>query len=281
MHKISFKLAVTAACLLASAAHAGPFILAGTDADDHGSFLAGANQDGWLFMQRSIENLAASSALTNSAKVVVALGSDPGSSANTAALSAFTQSSLASSGWTFINVNGAANITAFLNNPTASIVMLDSGANITGGLDAAERAALTSGASLINNFVGNGGGLFSQANGYGWLSALVPGLTTTDYSDTGLALTAAGNAAFPGLNNGDLSAGPYHNYFNNVGSIPVLATGIGTASAFAVIIGAAGGSVTDPNQNPTPAIPEPSTYALMFGGLAAVAAFARRRRAAR
>ena len=79
------------------------------------------------------------------------------------------------------------------------------------------------------------------------------------------------SAAFPGLNNGDLSTGPWHNYFTGVGSIPVLATGVNN---FAVAIGAAGGSITDP----IPAIPEPSTYALMALGLAGMAAVARRRK---
>ena len=55
-----------------------------------------------------------------------------------------------------------------------------------------------------------------------------------------LVLTA-NSAAFPGLNNGDLSTGPWHNYFTGVGVIPVLATGV---NSFAVVIGAAGGSIT-------------------------------------
>jgi len=41
-----------------SPSYAGPFILAGTDADDHGSATASANVDGWLFMQKVLENLA-------------------------------------------------------------------------------------------------------------------------------------------------------------------------------------------------------------------------------
>ena len=49
------KITVTAVCLASSSAFAGPFILAGTDADDHGFVAAGANQDGWLFMQRALE----------------------------------------------------------------------------------------------------------------------------------------------------------------------------------------------------------------------------------
>ena len=270
---------VAAAALLAGAAHAGPFILAGTDADDHGSFSAGANQAGWLFMQRALENLAPG--VTNTNMVVYSLGStNSGSSTDAfdAALSAFSNSALVGLGWTFQSIDGAANIAAFLQAGAAGagIIMLDSGSNVTGGLTVDERTALSTNASFLNTFVGGGGGLFSQANGYGWLSALVPTLGVANDQETGLTLTAAGNAAFPGLTDGNLSAGPYHQIFTNVGSIPVLATGIGSFTGYNVIIGSSGGSITDPT--PVGAIPEPSTYALMLGGLGIVAFVARRRR---
>ena len=84
--------AFAAASLMASsAAFAGPFILAGTDADDHGSVDGGVNQDGWFFMQRALENLATD--VTNGNMTVAFLGST--SSALTAATSAFNLSSLA------------------------------------------------------------------------------------------------------------------------------------------------------------------------------------------
>ena len=65
---------LAAASLMASsAAFAGPFILAGTDADDHGSVSGGVNQDGWFFMQRALENLATD--VTNGNTTVAFLGS--------------------------------------------------------------------------------------------------------------------------------------------------------------------------------------------------------------
>ncbi len=56
--------------------YGGPFILSGTDSDDHG-FNVGAsgadNRDGWLFMQKAITNLGG--AVTNGNKTVFILNS--------------------------------------------------------------------------------------------------------------------------------------------------------------------------------------------------------------
>lgn len=281
MRSFRLRAAAAAFALLAGAsAHAGPFILAGTDADDHGFANAMGNQDGWFFMQRAIENLAASSDLTTPNRVVVSLGSSVGT-ALTAAQSAFTLSGLPAAGWTFMSVPDLT-IAGALTNAllTAGIIMLDSGNNVGGGLTAAEQTVLTNNAAALDTFVGDGGGLFSQSNSYGFLTALVPGLTAVSFSSTGLTLTAAGNASFPGLTNQDLSAGPYHNFFTNVGPIPVLATGLNGQTILNVIIGSSGGSITNPDP-PVPGIPEPETYAMMAVGLAALGFVARRRKASR
>lgn len=275
------RLIAAAVLLAAGAAHAGPFILAGTDADDHGSVSGGANQDGWFFMQRALENIAPG--VTNGNKTVILLGSSAGEATN-AATSAFNLSNLLAAGWSLLTVDGVANITSFFTSPAtglnnAGIVMMDSGGNVGGGITSAELAVVTANAAALNSFVGGGGGLFSQANSYTWLQALVPGIVVNSFETRALALTAAGSAAFPGLLNQDLSSGPYHANFDNFGSLPVLATGIGAQAGLEVILGAGGGSITNPD--PVPAIPEPSTYALMLGGLAAVVAVARRRRAQR
>jgi hypothetical protein len=272
LKRFILTLTATAAMLAASAAHAGPFILAGTDADDHGIATSTANTTGWLFMQRALENLGA--AVTNGNKVVTILGST--SKALTAATSAFNFSSLVGAGWTLQTVS-VANFGTFFSGTgiaNSGVLMMDSGNNVSGGVDGSNYNAF---ATTIDNFLGAGGGLFSQANGYSWLSALVPGLTVVSESDTGLALTAAGNSSFPSLTNADLSSGPWHNSFANVGAIPVLATSntVGSSTfGHAVVIGGATGSITAP-----PSIPEPTSLALVGLALAAASAAAKRKRA--
>ena len=262
--------ASAAALLVGSAAYAGPFILAGTDADDHG-FASGGNQQGWLFMQKALENLGAG--VTNGNKAVTILGST--STASTAANSAFNLSSLVGAGWT-VNTVLVSNFGTFFTGAglaASGILMMDSGGNVGGGVDGSSYTAY---ATNINNFVGAGGGLFSQANGYQWLSTLVPTLTVVNESGTGLGLTAAGNTAFPALTNADLSSGPWHSSFSTTGAIPVLAVSDnGSTLNHAVIIGGATGSIT----NPGGTVPEPGSLALLAVALGA-AGMLRKKKAA-
>lgn len=273
-----FMLAAVFVVASVSLVNAGPFIFAGTDSDDHGGASATANQDGWLFMQKALENLAPE--VANGNKVVTILGST--SSALSAATSAFNFSNLAGAGgWTLQTVT-TANFATFFGAggglANAGILMMDSGdSNVSGGVDG---SAFTSYATAINNFLGAGGGLFSQANGYQWVQSLVPTLTVTEQqNDTALTLTPSGNSAFPGLTNTDLSAGPWHNYFTNVGDIPVLAT----ASDFSgttrnLIIGSVEGTVTNPCPTPqscTP-VPEPTSLMLLGAALATIGIAKRR-----
>lgn len=147
--------------------------------------------------------------------------------------------------------------------------MMDSGGNVGGGSSSAERAVFTANAAVIDNFLGAGGGLFSQSNGYGWVTSLLPALTIVSGGGSGANLTVAGNAAFPGLTNADLTGGPRHNRFDNTGSIPVLAV---DNSGTAVIIGSAGGSITNPG-----VVPVPATLALVGLGLVSFVGVSRRR----
>lgn len=267
--------AVILTCGVQSTASAGPFLFAGTDSDDHGLASGGMNQDGWLFMQKAIENLAPG--VTLPSKVVTILGST--SSAAAAATSAFNLSTLPGLGWVLETVAVANFATFFMGEVNNSgILMMDSGStNIAGGVDG---SAFVPYANAINNFLGLGGGLLSQGNGYDWVNALVPGLTVVDVGGGGVGtpvtLTAAGQAAFPGLTNQDLSTGPWHNYFLNFAPIPLLATAPDGNATRAIIIGSSGGTVTNPDP-----LPEPTTLLLVGLGvtMAAVRMRTRRRRA--
>ncbi|MBY0338671.1 MAG: hypothetical protein K2X11_18800 [Acetobacteraceae bacterium] len=272
--RTSLVAAVLAAMSWAGPAMAGPYIIAGTDADDHGSVSGGVNQDGWFFMQRALENIAPG--VTNGNKSVVFLGTNPGSFAGDAASSAFGLSALAGLGWTSTFVNGVTDITNFFASgiSSAGIIMMDSGGNVSGGISDAEEAVVTANATTINNFLGTGGGLFTQANSLGFLTSLIPGIVISTFQDQGLALTAAGNAAFPGLTNADLSSGPYHAQFTNTGVVPVLARE-DSLRGLAVILGASGGTITDPD--PPTAVPVPASLGILGLGIAGLFAFGRRR----
>lgn len=282
--RLAALLCATATIAISQAAIAGPFILDLTDADDHGSSTGTVNQNGWLYMQRVLENLAPG--VTNGQQTVVNLGSNPSSRPFDAANSSFSLSSLPGmgGGWTWVNVDGAADITAFFdgtgtqNINNTGIIQIDSGSNVGGGIDGTELAAINSNATALDNFLGGGGALHSMAEAgsgqYGWLSTLVPGLTFGTFGGSGLFLTGDGQSAFPGLNNSDLSAGPFHGTWT--GGLGGLTTLFEDSSGRPVGIGSAGGSITNPDP-PSMGVPEPSS--LMFLGIGAIAmGFVLRRR---
>jgi hypothetical protein len=264
---------------LVTTSHAG-FILSGTDSDDHGSVSSNVNQDGWLFMQKALENLATTT--TNGNTVVTVLGST--SSALSAATSAFNESSLAGGGGFTLQVITTADLADFFSNSGAfastgvaasGILMMDSGStNVGGGVDG---SAFVPYATTIDTFLDTGGSLLSQANGYDWVSALVA-ITVVDVggggTGTALSLTAAGNAAFPGLTDGDLSTGPWHNHFTVTAGLPVLATEAG--NGYNVILGSSGGGVTNPNP-PTNGVPDSGTSLQLLGLGLITMVFLRRR----
>jgi hypothetical protein len=279
-------LAVAALALMISPVWAGPVIIDGTDSNDHGDNNGGvSNDDGWLYMQKALENLAGQVAASVT-KVVVDLGTEPSSGARDAIDSAFSLSSLPGDGWTITHVNGTTAIDdhlASLSTTNTGILYIPTAGNVSGDVDLtnAELDVINGRAAEIAAYVGGagdptqGGALFSQGESpdsptvpYGWLTSIIPGIGIVDVTssgiDTDLSLTTEGEEAFPGLTNADLSSGPWHNYFtpdpiNGFGSLQVLATApefsFGTPDDVPIILG--GGAATTISTCPPGTQPDP------------------------
>ena len=250
-------------------ASAGPIIIDGTDANEHGQVVSGVNVDGWKYMQEVLEHLS-QEVYTGTVHTVVDLGTTPtscpavGHDARDAINSAFNLSSLPGNGWTLIHVDTAVSITRWLRNLSpvnTGILYIPTYNNLCGDLWHDEMDAINANPAAIANFVNGpgdasqGGALFAMSerdttitptltslresaspvpsavqstNAYLWLQSIIPGLSAAGFSaehSTPISLTADGFAAFPGLTDADLSAGPWHNWFEgNLGSLKVLAT---------------------------------------------------------
>ena len=238
----------------------GAIVFDGTDANVHGfADSSGNNLEGWFYMQKVLDAIEPN--ISDGKKVMVALGAGQDGSgrfitgtADQAIESAFAKSSLPGKGWSLDLVIGTSNMDAYLKGQPA--VALDKSGNpISGKITIAQTGFLYITTSVwagndltdadlkmlnthgpdIKAFVNTGGGLYTQAEtpvdetavqGYGWLSSLFPTMTyTTSFqgATAGIALTAQGQAIFPGLVSADLQGGPWHGYFG--GAIPpVLAT---------------------------------------------------------
>lgn len=260
-------------------ADAGFIIIDGTDANDHGSASGGMNLGGWEYMQRVLENLASSRLAANPGvtKTIYNVGANVGSQSGNAITSAFALSGLSGSGWTLINVNGAAAINTLLgslNANTNGILAFSTASNSGGDLDSTEVAAINANAANIETYLGAGGALHAMAQSgtgaNGYLTTLLPGLVVTDVGGGGIfttpTLTAAGFAAFPGLTNADIGgATPWHNYFSgNLGGLSVLGTAPDGSATRNLILGGAGGTIVLPPNN---AVPAPAGLVLGFIGM--------------
>lgn len=256
---------------------AGPVILGGDDLTDHGSGDGTTNFLGWLYIERAVGNILntpgnitrpgndGSIAALGSAAVV---GCPPACTAGNAG--GAIGSAAAALGRTVTYYEGAAAINQFFTDLAAGTVnpamLWIAGTGAPNDLDAAEGAALTANAASIAAFGGSGGGLMAHGSGvdaYGWLSALLPGLVETNTCGSNVTLTAAGQAAFPGLTNADVDAGPCHSTFSgNLGGLQVLATEIGGLN---VIIGGGAGTTIGGTIGPIPTL---NQWGLLLLGVA-------------
>ncbi|MDO9271844.1 MAG: PEP-CTERM sorting domain-containing protein [Rugosibacter sp.] len=266
---------------------AGPIILGGDDLTDHGSFNGTNNLEGWLYIEKAISNLLGSQTRGGSITTNIAALGSASSTATSANAGAAIGSAASELGKTVSYFEGAAAINQFFVDLAAGVVNPSviwlAGTGAANDLDTAEGLALTANALAINSFVSSGGGLMSHGSGdvaYGWLTALLPGLTAVDgCNSNGATLTAAGNAAFPGLSNSDVdaNAGPCHNYFaGDFGGLVTLAFD-GSSTPRSYIIGGGADTVIQCGQQDQPPcptqVPEPSAlplFALAFLGMLGV-----------
>ncbi|MFP5411900.1 MAG: hypothetical protein ACLGHB_02890 [Gammaproteobacteria bacterium] len=226
-------MAVAATLGLASHAQAGPVILGGDDLTDHGYISGGSLYEGWLYIQKALTNLLGTATITGSTVDIAVLGAAD-STATSGNAGAAVHHAAALSGWTVSYYDGATAIgnffTALAGGTVTPTVMWLAGTGAANDLDDDEGLALTANAAAINSFVSDGGGLMAHGSGttaYGWLSALLPGISeVTGCNSNRATLTAAGQAAFPGLSDSDVdsNAGPCHSHFTgDFGGLTTLA----------------------------------------------------------
>ena len=286
---------IAAACAmvgLSGVSMAGPVILGGDDLTDHGSRTElGANLEGWLYIEKAVSNVL--SGVTRAGTIttdIVALGSSEDLTFTSGNAGGAIGSAANVLGKTVTFVDGAANINQFFADLAAGTInpkmLWLAGTGTVNDLVTAEGTALTNNAAAINAFGASGGGIMSHGSGttaYGWLSALLPGLIrSSGCTEVGATLTAAGNAAFPGLSNSDVdsNAGPCHsNFSGDFGGLTTLAfDGVGRS----YIIGGGGGTIIQCGQPGQPPcnpndVPEPSSLLLIgIAGLGLAAQMRRR-----
>lgn len=270
--------------LSVSPASAGPIMLSGHDADDHGfqSVYAG------LF-----NNLLSN--VTNGGSGILAIGTTSGTSAGTWISGV---ASLMTSAQTVTFVNGAAAISAQSLAGFAIVHVVSDSTNVSGGIDQAELNALNARSADVATHINGGGGLFgltldSLTDRYNYLGA-IGAITDVSIPSSGLLpsgnpydnLTATAAGAALGITNTNLDGCCWHNIFT---IFPTFMSVLATANepldlgfnGQASIIGGSNVTITPcggPSQPSCDVVPEPSSVVLMASGLAGLAGYGWRKR---
>ena len=238
---MNYRASVLVACLvcLSTTALAGKVIIGGDDLPLHGSYSAGANQKGWLYIEKALTSMFQSGCITRpNDGTIAALGVvDATTTCCDAGAAIHYAAQELSPPRTVTYVEGAAAINAYLagvasGSNTPAVIWIAQNYDIANDLDNLETDALTANASTLASFVNSGGALMAHTEagypgGNPWLADIIPGLTeTAGCQSFGATLTPAGTAAFPGLTNADINdtAGPCHSTFAGIGNLQVLAT---------------------------------------------------------
>jgi hypothetical protein len=214
-----------------ASAAAGPVILGGDDLTEHGRVDAAGNpQEGWLYMQRAIANISPKVTRLND-NTIAALGSSAGPPTDRGNAGAAIGVAAARNGLGVNYYDGAPALTDFFARlrdgrvrPRIIWIAGSLADNDLGLCRGEEDQVITRNAESLDQYVTNGGGLMSHGVCYDWASSLLPGLQAPEtgaFRD--LFLTPEGTAAFPGLTNDDVNAGPWHNHFQgNLGGLLAL-----------------------------------------------------------
>lgn len=212
----------------------GPVILGGEDMTDHGSYDGTDNQNGWLYIEKAIANIKPKVNRVGADGSIAALGSTDPSFDPTQSYSGDAGAAIASAGvknsMPVHYYPGDTEIESFFDalragtvNPSIIWIAGNDASNDLSSNGGA--TALSNNASTIGDFVNSGGGLMSHGTEYGWLGGVLPGVTMgcSGGGDGDLELTTDGQAAFPGLTNPDVNAGPWHGCFDgDIGDLDVL-----------------------------------------------------------
>lgn len=248
----SFMLLLILVCGLASTnAFAGPIILGGDDLDLHGSYASGANQKGWLYIEKALASMYRDGCITRpgndgSIAVLGAAFSTAATGGNAGAAAHYAGSVALSKTVNYYDLAGGINqffidLSSGAVRP-AIIYIPSSDFDAVGGISTTEGAALTAHAADLQSFVNSGGGLMAHIDGSntsGWVTTVTGVTVTTGCNSVGATLTAAGNTAFPALSDSNINstAGPCHATFSgSLGGLSVLALD-GSSPKRNVIIG--------------------------------------------